>query len=78
MVRQEITENLLLPCFKVYMVEVAEKFVAVTTFSLLEVSSSTRVSFSTSLWKLLTSPVGKVALVRCPSESYLQNDVREP
>lgn len=69
---------LLLPCFKVYIVEVAEKFVAVITFSLFEVSSSTRVSFSTSLWKLLTSPVGKVALVRWPSESYLQNDVKEP
>lgn len=68
---------LLLPCFKVYIVEVAEKFVAVITFSLFEVSSSTRISFSASLWKLLTSPVGKVALVRWPSESYLQNDVRE-
>lgn len=73
MIREEITEMLELPCFKVYIVEVAEKFVAVITFSLFEVSSSTRISFSTSLWKLLTSPVGKVALVRWPSESYLQD-----
>lgn len=76
-IREGITEMLLLPCFKVYIVEVAEKFVAVITFSLFEVSSSTRISFSASLWKLLTSPVGKVALVRWPSESYLQNDVKE-
>lgn len=50
---------------------------AVITFSLFEVSSSTRVSFSTSLWKLLTSPVGKVAFVRWPSESYLQDMMLE-
>jgi len=76
--RKEITEMPSLPCFKVYIVEVAEKFVAVTMFSRFEVSSSTLVSFSTSLWKLLTSPVGNVALVRCPSESYLQHTALTP
>lgn len=65
--------EIFLPCFKIYMVLVAVKLVDMRTFSLLEVSSSTFVSFSRSLWKLLTSPVGNVALVRCPSESYLRN-----
>ena len=55
------------------MVLVAVKLVDMRTFSRLEVSSSTFVSFSRSLWKLLTSPVGNVALVRCPSGSYLRN-----
>ena len=62
-----------LPCFKIYMVLVAVRLVDMRTFSRLEVSSSTFVSFSRSLWKLLTSPVGNVALVRCPSGSYLWN-----
>lgn len=55
------------------MVLVAVRLVDMRTFSRLEVSNSTFVSFSRSLWKLLTSPVGNVALVRCPSGSYLRN-----
>lgn len=46
------------------MVLEAEKFVAVMNFSRLEVSASTRTDFPIFPWKLLTSPVGKVTLMR--------------
>ena len=53
------------------MVSVAEKLVAVTKFSELELSTSTLTDFSMLPWKLVTSPVGKVTLMTCPSLLYL-------
>lgn len=53
------------------MVSEEEKLVTVTKFSELEPSTSTRTDFSMLPWKLLTSPVGKVTLMMCPSLLYL-------
>jgi len=53
------------------MVLSAEWFVIIIKFSLFEAVASTLTAFSMFPWKLLTSPVGKVMLMRCPSELYL-------
>lgn len=59
------------PWRKVKMVSKEEKLVTVMKLCLLELSTSTRTDFSMLSWKLLTSAVGKVTLMMCPSLLYL-------
>lgn len=60
-----------IPWRNVKMVSKEEKLVTVMKFCELELSTSTRTDFSMLSWKLLTSAVGKVTLMICPSLLYL-------
>lgn len=59
-----------IPWWNVKMMSEEEKL-SVMKFSKLELSTSTRTDFSMLSWKLLTSSVGKVTLMMCPSLLYL-------